>query len=469
MPCRFLLFTTVALFLFVGLASAQNIDSLFAPAVNYDVDGFPCSIVTTDFNGDGNNDLAVANHDSNNISVLMGNGDGSFQSAVNYAIGGGPMGMIASDLDGDGDNDMAVTTTPSGDLLILLNNGNGTFQTPVTYGMGFGALLQAADLDGDGDEDLVTFNSLLQILINDGSGSFVPGASYQIPVSEVVVSDFDGDGDKDLALCTVDEFFGGVMILMNNGDATFYVRRFYSSEWGQLLSICASDFDGDADNDLAAGSNSFEELNVISILINDGSGLFQGPSFLEIGPDPYSIIAADFDEDGDNDIAGTESNGGCVALFRNYDNGAFDNAIRYSVGAGPYALCAADFDGDGDKDLAVANSLSNNISILLNRTTETGIKSSDEPTRASSISLSQNYPNPFNAQTVISFSLPKSRDVTIDIFDILGRKIETLAQGIKPAGEHKAIWDSGVQSSGIYFYRLKAGDKVETKKMVLMK
>jgi hypothetical protein len=84
-------------------------------------------------------------------------------------------------------------------------------------------------------------------------------------------------------------------------------------------------------------------------------------------------------------------------------------------------------------------------------------------------SLSQNYPNPFNAQTIIQYSLPKQSDVSIDIFDILGRKIETVAEGIKSVGEHQAVWDANGQSSGIYFYRIKARDKVETKKMVLMK
>jgi hypothetical protein len=84
------------------------------------------------------------------------------------------------------------------------------------------------------------------------------------------------------------------------------------------------------------------------------------------------------------------------------------------------------------------------------------------------ISLSA-YPNPFNAQTTIQYSLPEQSQVTIDIFDILGRKIETLAEGIKPAGNHQAIWDASDQSSGIYIYRIKAGEKIETKKMVLLK
>jgi len=83
--------------------------------------------------------------------------------------------------------------------------------------------------------------------------------------------------------------------------------------------------------------------------------------------------------------------------------------------------------------------------------------------------LSQNYPNPFNAQTTIQYSLLKQSMVSIDIFDILGRKITTLAEGIEPAGNHQVTWDASGQASGIYFYRIKAGKLSETKKMVLMK
>ena len=83
--------------------------------------------------------------------------------------------------------------------------------------------------------------------------------------------------------------------------------------------------------------------------------------------------------------------------------------------------------------------------------------------------LSQNYPNPFNAQTTIQYSLPLQSEVTISIYDILGQTIETIDEGIKPAAEHRLIWNSEDYSSGIYFYTIKFGDYTDTKKMVLLK
>ncbi len=79
------------------------------------------------------------------------------------------------------------------------------------------------------------------------------------------------------------------------------------------------------------------------------------------------------------------------------------------------------------------------------------------------------YPNPFNSSTVIEYDLAVPSEVSIGIFDILGRRVETIEQGRQPAGNHSVIWDATGQSSGIYFYRLKAGDKTETRKMILMK
>ena len=93
----------------------------------------------------------------------------------------------------------------------------------------------------------------------------------------------------------------------------------------------------------------------------------------------------------------------------------------------------------------------------------------DTPQLPSSISLSQNYPNPFNGSTIIGYSLRANSNVTIEIFDILGRRIAALDQGRQEAGNHKVIWDSNELASGVYYYRIKAGDVSETRKMLLLK
>ncbi|HXF48333.1 MAG TPA: T9SS type A sorting domain-containing protein [Verrucomicrobiae bacterium] len=88
--------------------------------------------------------------------------------------------------------------------------------------------------------------------------------------------------------------------------------------------------------------------------------------------------------------------------------------------------------------------------------------------------LNQNYPNPFNPQTAIAFSLPKSSEVKLEVFDLLGRSVVTLQDGSMSAGTHTVVWDGRDKtgrtvSSGVYLYRLQAGTFVETKKMLFLK
>ena len=85
------------------------------------------------------------------------------------------------------------------------------------------------------------------------------------------------------------------------------------------------------------------------------------------------------------------------------------------------------------------------------------------------ISLSQNYPNPFNASTMIKYELPHQSQVTIEIYDILGRKITTLQNGLQSPGYHQALWQAEDVASGVYFYKLQAREYIESKKMILVK
>ena len=98
--------------------------------------------------------------------------------------------------------------------------------------------------------------------------------------------------------------------------------------------------------------------------------------------------------------------------------------------------------------------------------TGTGIDES-ESSVLTNIHLS-NYPNPFNSETTISFSLPKSDNISLEVFNIRGQLVETLVTGHREAGEHSAIWDAEDISSGIYFYRILTSDFTDTKKCILV-
>ena len=90
-------------------------------------------------------------------------------------------------------------------------------------------------------------------------------------------------------------------------------------------------------------------------------------------------------------------------------------------------------------------------------------------TRSNGSLLDGMHPNPFNPITTIEYSLPVSGDVTLIIYNLLGEEVARLVDGFQQAGEYNAIWNASNVPSGIYFYRLQAGDFTKTKKMALLK
>jgi hypothetical protein len=122
------------------------------------------------------------------------------------------------------------------------------------------------------------------------------------------------------------------------------------------------------------------------------------------------------------------------------------------------------FDGRADVQLSsanVRNSSNNSMKIEITNSNVSAI-----PT---SFALDQNYPNPFNPSTIISFQLPEQRQVKVAIFNMLGEEVSTLVNEVKEAGYHKVEWNGANLTSGVYFYRIEAGDFVSVKKMMLMK
>jgi len=97
----------------------------------------------------------------------------------------------------------------------------------------------------------------------------------------------------------------------------------------------------------------------------------------------------------------------------------------------------------------------------------TGVKTSKVNNRT--FALSQNYPNPFNPATTITYELPAAGWVTLKVFDILGREVQTLVNNQQMAGLHSVAFDASRLTSGTYFYRMQCGNFVQTKKFVLLK
>lgn len=99
----------------------------------------------------------------------------------------------------------------------------------------------------------------------------------------------------------------------------------------------------------------------------------------------------------------------------------------------------------------------------------TGVESDKEDGSITSFQLHQNYPNPFNPSTIISWQLAVGSFVTLKVFDVLGNEVETLINEEKPAGIYKIDFDGSELTSGVYFYQLRTGNNIITKKMILLR
>ena len=291
---------------FFEVTTATSSIALSAPR-GFDAGSGPQSVAVGDFNGDGKPDLAVVNSYSNNVSILLGNGDGTFQIHVDYPTGAQPGSVAIGDFNGDGKLDLAVVNSYSNNVSVLLGNGNGTFQPAVSYGTGSGtgpAFVAVGDFNHDGKLDLAVANSnstYVSVLLGNGDGTFQTAVNYDVggaPTS-IAVGDFNHDGKLDLAVAVpVPGPSTYVSVLLGNGDGTFQTAVNYNAPYAPDA-VAVGDFNGDGNLDLVVGNRSSN----ISVFLGNGDGTFRTAVNYSAGYNPSSVAVGDFNNDGTLDLA----------------------------------------------------------------------------------------------------------------------------------------------------------------------
>jgi PKD repeat protein len=267
------------------------------------VSGSHPSIVSGDFNNDGNLDLAVGNSGSNSVSVLLGTGTGSFGTATVITLVGSY--VTTGDFDSDGNLDLAVANTGSDSVSVLLGTGTGSFGTASDFTVGDAPLsVTAGDFDGDGNLDLAVANSgsnSVSVLLGTGTGSFGTATDFPVgnyPIS-VAAGDFDSDGKLDLA--TANFSTANVSILLGTGTGAFNLSENIAVPWGGPAYMAIGDIDSDGKLDIAVASGGGN--TVFSILLGDGTGSFDTPVTYSSGNNPLSVAIGDLTGDGKSDLA----------------------------------------------------------------------------------------------------------------------------------------------------------------------
>ncbi|MBX7041732.1 MAG: FG-GAP-like repeat-containing protein [Ignavibacteria bacterium] len=446
-----------------------------------------------DYNNDGYADLVIAAANSFGIvnhptRFFHNNGDGTFTKidSTHFALTLAPYTVPTfSDYDMDGDMDLFIGSGPAGSLARDFNYRNLLTETSLPY-------LKRLDTGILGTD-----------LVDGQNYSFI---------------DYDNDGDLDAYLTNYR--FGTPNNLYRNEGNGFYTKMTsaqvgrIASDSGSSLSNTWADFDNDGDIDCyVTNDNSF----TTRYYNNNGDGTFTRVDSIavrESGP-KYGAVAGDYDNDGDVDLYVS----GAVltkALYENITNNGNKwvnikctgiNANRSAIGA--RVKVKAVINGQPRWQMREVNSQNsfNSMNMLnvhfglgnatiidsmvvewprggrqvftgialntrynliegMSLTTGTGSTGSEQP---GSFRLGQNFPNPFNPQTKIEVDLTEDSKISLEVFDLLGRKIGQIAGGRYGSGRHIFAFDANGLSSGVYLYKLTSGSRSETRAMTLLK
>jgi hypothetical protein len=282
----------------------------------------PTAVAVADFNADGHPDIAVTidvpDQDNDLVAILLNNGDGTFGPRSDFVVGATPRSIVPGDFNNDGRQDLAIANHDSNSVTVLLGDGAGGFPTTITLnnvGQGPSAIT-AGNVNAGTALDLVVVNDISDtavVLLGNGDGTFnltAAGSTGQVP-SAVALADLNGDNILDLAITNHDS--NTVLVLIGNGDGTFGGGTEYVTGEGPAA-VAVGDFTLDGQPDLAIAN---EKANSITILLGTGGGIFGVRFDIAAGEAPTSLVAVDFNGDGRRDLAITNRDSDSVSIILN--------------------------------------------------------------------------------------------------------------------------------------------------------
>jgi hypothetical protein len=474
----------------------NNGDGTFQAAVNYGAGDGPVSIFAGDFDGDGDFDLTVANGYSDDVSILL---NMMRPRIADIVIGSGTNGAGEEGICGDRDPLTTVTSncssTPSQALIAA---GNQEPECPCEPGgliPGDVSLPITSECNSDSWGNFITTfflppgysNASLQLTVraDDGAEIYLNGTlvttidlvnEYGNQIHHVLPPIIDPvffhSGNNELRFYVVNTQNGHFGLPVGRGGSgdcmyvEFSVIVAYDLSGPETVNIDIKP--GSCPNPLNVGKKGVipvavlgsSEFNVTEI--DRGSVLLYG-----IAPIPKALspedVTAPMNDPQDECDCDTLSADGYIDQVYLFDAQEVAQALGDIEDGDVVPLTLTGFLADGTE-------IEGTDCVLIIKKDNQGIRPKESAGGLPNVILiSQNYPNPFNAQTMISFSLPQASHVSVEVFDLLGRSVATLLDGDLKAGYHEVDWNAKEQPSGMYFYRIQAGEFSEAKKMTLLK
>ena len=301
---------------------------------------------------------------------LAGPGIWTFQPATTFPVGAAPTAVVTGDFNNDGIPDLAVTNSQSQTVSVLLGNGDGTFRHQQTVPVGTGEWITTFDFNGDGALDLAVANAEgnVGVLLGNGDGTFQQQLRYSVIGDPrfLAVGDFNQDGEPDLAVITEAPGQGAVLaILLNNGDGTFTPEQQTFPAGQSSAGIVTADFNNDGNADIATVDISRSEAVVLP---GNGNGTFQPALTFAVGSSntfSQALAVGDLNGDGQQDLVVLNNLDDTISVLLGNGDGTFQPQSVVDVGSSPVGVAIADFNGDGIPDLAIADLADNAVRVLL--------------------------------------------------------------------------------------------------------
>jgi hypothetical protein len=377
---------------------------------------------------------------------------------------------------GDGDDEL-VTAFNSGNVFFN-EGGNQPDEMLIFSAQGNVSAMTSGDFDGDGDFEIVTAvqNGInCKIYVSDDAqvGSISEHQIYSsnnFSVTAITSGDFDGDGRDELVTAISNSQLTESYIYIDDistlGIAVGGLPWFGPSTEFHITALASGDFADDniyKDRLIIAISNS--SLINTKLYCSSLNSFSFDSSHIFFGPDDYWHITAmafgDFLDD--NEI--TEE------LIIGFSNSSLNHTTIYKTEDPVLSgIGSIIYDPGSPSDYYVSAMTTASFRESLHPITSVDEEqASNNNSIVKSFDLYQNYPNPFNPKTTIKYQVPRLSFVTIKVYDVLGNEIATLVNEEKSLGNSKLEFSGTNLPSGIYFYRLQAGDFIKTKKMILLK
>jgi hypothetical protein len=366
--------------MFATVLLAKGGTGLFTPGPNFMGAGFVTSIVTADFTGDGQPDLALSG-ELGFVIVAKALGNGGFQTVPSMVPSWFYVGAIAgADFNSDGKSDLAIAIPMANTVNVMYGLGGGGLVDAVDVGTGSGPVaLAVGDVNGDGALDIVSANSAGTLSVVDGQ----PGGGYHaaldyditdryidnIPVA-LAVGDFNKDAKLDLVVGSNGD--DTVTVFVGRGDGTF--ARAMGAKLPQttvsLDSFTVGDFNEDGALDVAvlAHETSSAFSGYVDVLSGDGKGALLVGTTFTLAAAPWKAVTGEFTGDNHVDlaIASFNVNTNYLTIYPGHGDGTFGGAINTASPptSRPRALAKGDFNHDGLSDLVTVND-DQNINVFL--------------------------------------------------------------------------------------------------------